>query len=432
MFCGELPAERHRALHIGLLHSQSNGLVEVAAGTRRDGTLHFDTRARADHFLPAGATGTPGWLEALLALAATHADRGEELFVAPAVRSHARGEKHAVVHPRVLWVDIDHPGQLHHLWALLAESPATYSSRAAVGARTPTGCSTSRSQPPSRTSPRACGQTRSSARMVGSSTASASTDRSAERRRSGAPRSQPAQAPERFGERPPPPAPPGSSRPTSSSPPTRSSSSWAISPTRRQQAARNDIGGESSTGTRTSGSARPNTSSNSPGSRYRAAGWSSCPAPWHEDQHPSCSAGTDSTRGWKCHASGCGAGGAIYDLASVLLGAARGAESPAASSSNAPAPTSPTSSANSPNTKQPTRREPRCSRSPLTPRSRSRSCARHREYPPGAAVLKTRLHRREITLRELLEHPPAELQRQMTWEVLLGPRPGSCWHGCAR
>jgi hypothetical protein len=37
----------------------------------------------------------------------------------------------------------------------------------------------------------------------------------------------------------------------------------------------------------------------------------------------------------------------------------------------------------------------------------------------AAAVLKTRLHRREITLREILEHPPEELERQMTWEVLL-------------
>ena len=123
MFCGELPAERHRALHIGLLHSQSNGLVELAAGTRRDGTLHIHTRARADHFLPGGGTGAPGWLEALLALAAIHADRGEELFIAPAVRSQARGEKHAVAHTRALWVDIDQPGQLHRLWALLAERP---------------------------------------------------------------------------------------------------------------------------------------------------------------------------------------------------------------------------------------------------------------------------------------------------------------------
>ena len=37
----------------------------------------------------------------------------------------------------------------------------------------------------------------------------------------------------------------------------------------------------------------------------------------------------------------------------------------------------------------------------------------------AAATLKTRLHRREISLREILEDPPQELERQMTWEVLL-------------
>ena len=43
------------------------------------------------------------------------------------------------------------------------------------------------------------------------------------------------------------------------------------------------------------------------------------PAP-HEDRIPSCSVGTDASQGWRCHAGGCGARGAIYDLASVLLG----------------------------------------------------------------------------------------------------------------
>ena len=37
----------------------------------------------------------------------------------------------------------------------------------------------------------------------------------------------------------------------------------------------------------------------------------------------------------------------------------------------------------------------------------------------AAAALKTRLRRREITLREILANPPEELERQMTWEVLL-------------
>jgi len=122
-FGGELAAERHRALHLGLLHARSDGLVELAAGTRRDGTLQMYTRARTDHFLPGGATRHERWLEALLALAATHADRGDELFIAPAVRSHPRGDKHAVAHTRALWVDIDQPGQLHHLWAFLAAKP---------------------------------------------------------------------------------------------------------------------------------------------------------------------------------------------------------------------------------------------------------------------------------------------------------------------
>lgn len=37
----------------------------------------------------------------------------------------------------------------------------------------------------------------------------------------------------------------------------------------------------------------------------------------------------------------------------------------------------------------------------------------------ATATLKTRLRHREITLREILENPPTELQRHMTWEVLL-------------
>ena len=49
-----------------------------------------------------------------------------------------------------------------------------------------------------------------------------------------------------------------------------------------------------------------------------------CPA--HDDRHPSCSVGIDSTQGWKCHSASCGAGGAIYDLASVLLGGPYGRE----------------------------------------------------------------------------------------------------------
>ena len=100
-FAGELPPERHRSLQLGMLHSQTSGLVELAAGSRRDGRLHITTRRRTDHFLPGGAAGGgEGWLDPLLELAGRHAERGEEVFVAPATRSAARGEKQAVSETR--------------------------------------------------------------------------------------------------------------------------------------------------------------------------------------------------------------------------------------------------------------------------------------------------------------------------------------------
>ena len=102
MFSGDLPPERHRALQLGLLHADSEGLIELAAGIRRNGRLQITTRKRADHFLPGGAAREPRWMAALLALAARHADRGEEVFIAPAVRAAPRGEKHAVAHTRAL------------------------------------------------------------------------------------------------------------------------------------------------------------------------------------------------------------------------------------------------------------------------------------------------------------------------------------------
>ena len=123
VFSGDLVPGRHRALQLGLLHADSDGLVELAAGARRDGNLQISTRSRPDHFLPGGNTRQDSWLQALLALAQTHVNRGEEVFLAPAVRTQPRGDRHAVSHTRALWVDVDQPGQLQHLWAFLAERP---------------------------------------------------------------------------------------------------------------------------------------------------------------------------------------------------------------------------------------------------------------------------------------------------------------------
>ena len=48
VFSGELPATRHRALQLGMLHAQSDGLVELSAGTRPpDGRLEISRRKRA-------------------------------------------------------------------------------------------------------------------------------------------------------------------------------------------------------------------------------------------------------------------------------------------------------------------------------------------------------------------------------------------------
>ena len=52
----------------------------------------------------------------------------------------------------------------------------------------------------------------------------------------------------------------------------------------------------------------------------------SCPSPGHVDRHPSCSVGAEASQGWCCHSGDCGARGAIYDLASVLLGGPWGRE----------------------------------------------------------------------------------------------------------
>jgi hypothetical protein len=123
VFSGPLAPERHRALQLGVLHERSGGLVELAAGVRRDGRLQITTRRRPDHFLPGGGGGGGEWLRALLELAARHAERGEEVFVAPAVRTAARGDKHAVSETRFLWVDVDEPEGLPALWALIAERP---------------------------------------------------------------------------------------------------------------------------------------------------------------------------------------------------------------------------------------------------------------------------------------------------------------------
>ncbi len=135
VFTGELAPWRHRALQLGLLHGDSDGFVELTPGVRApDGRLDLDRRRRAEHYLPRGASGREEWIARLLEHAeqiahgafATRRFDGhlrEEAFVGVAPRMRRRGNKEAVALTRFLWVDVDRPGQLPALWAFLAQRP---------------------------------------------------------------------------------------------------------------------------------------------------------------------------------------------------------------------------------------------------------------------------------------------------------------------
>jgi hypothetical protein len=316
-FAGALGPERHRALQLGVLHEQSGGLVELAAGARRDGRLQITTRRRPDHFLPGGRVGEVGWMERLLALAARHADAGEEVFVAPAVRTAARGDKHAVSETRFLWVDVDEPDGLPALWAFLAERPchllvesssghahAYWKLEEPLSATRVIGSTGELVEPIERAHLRlihhlgigpdgkpnvadpACAERSRVLRLAGSVNGKTGTYA----RILEADLALPAYPIRHLvGDLP---------DPVEYLPARRSTPTTNADPYKRI--------GPREYFERLAGIVVPRD------------GLVHCPA--HEDRVPSCSVGTDASQGWRCHAGGCGARGAIYDLASVLLG----------------------------------------------------------------------------------------------------------------
>jgi hypothetical protein len=326
VFSGPLAPERHRALQLGVLHELTDGLVELAAGARRDERLQITTRRRADHFLPGGRAGGGEWLRARLALAARHAERGEEVFVAPAVREAPRGEKHAVNEARVLWVDIDQPGRLHALWAFLAERPChlLIESGGSGGAHAywklaeplpatrvieATGelvepierahlqlihhLGVGDDGKPNVADP-ACAERSRVMRLAGTingKTGAHARILEADLQLPGYPIAQ------LIGHLPDP--------------------ARAVPPRPRQR------GGNSDPYKRIS---PPEYFERLAGVIVPRDGLVCCPAVGHQDRHASCSVGVDASQGWRCHAGGCGARGAIYDLASVLLGGPWGGE----------------------------------------------------------------------------------------------------------
>ncbi len=125
-FEGALPAWRHRSIHLGMLHHQTRGYVEVAYGKRPPGgKTDFDSRMRADSFRLGGGTGRRDWhADALRYIARRARVPRQEIAVVPSVRLRKNGSKDAVGHTHWLWIDIDTPAALPLLEAFLVERPA--------------------------------------------------------------------------------------------------------------------------------------------------------------------------------------------------------------------------------------------------------------------------------------------------------------------
>jgi hypothetical protein len=339
LFTGALAPERHRAIQLGLLHADSAELVELTPGTRGlDGRLALDRRRRAEHYLPGGASGRRDWLQALL----EHAERilcggyatrraigdpREEAFVGVAPRTRARGDKHAVAHTRLLWVDVDLPGRLPALWALLAERPchlliesggsggahAYWKLAAPLPASGPHPVMGDVTEPieqahlrlihrlgvdehgrPEVADP-ACKERSRVMRLAG--TVNYKTGQYA--RIVEADLHLPAYRIEDLVGDLPDPQPPTITR-------------RAPGANRRDDPYKRI--------------APPEYFARLAGITVPARGLVSCPAKGHEDRHPSCSVGSEPGSGWCCHSGSCGARGAIYDLASVLDGGPWGRE----------------------------------------------------------------------------------------------------------
>ena len=327
VFTGPLAPERHRALQLGILHQHTAGLVELAAGVRRDGRLHITTRRRADHFLPGGQVGRAGWLRALLALAARHADRGEEVFVAPAARAAARGDKHAVGETRFLWVDVDHPDQLPALWALLAERPChlLVSSGGSGGVHAYWKLDQPLPATPHDRDDRRARRADRARAPAADPPPRHGRRRQAERRRPGVRGALAGDAPRRHGQR--------QDRRARQDPRSRPRAARVPDRAARRRPARSHPAGRGPrprhrrrAPIRTSGSARASTSSGSPASSSRGTGSCAARPPATRTATRRARSAPTPSQGWRCHAGGCGARGAIYDLASVVLGGPWGPE----------------------------------------------------------------------------------------------------------
>ncbi len=326
VFEGSLPAVRHRSLHLGLLHADTRELVELTPGTRyADGHLAVDRRRHVEHYLPGGAAGDPHWLRRLL----HHADEilegqapvatGEEVFVGVAPRVRATGDRESVTGTFWLWIDIDRPDRLDALWSFLVERPCHLLIASGGSGGVHAYWKLTELLP---------------ARWTGPDGAVSEPIERAHRRIIHAlgvdAEGRPYVADPRCSER--------SRVMRLAGTVNYKSGAWArvldadlaLASYRIDELVGDLADGPDTPLERT---ARRSSSSDPykriPPPEYfkRLAGINvprgglvSCPVPHHLDQHPSCKVATHAEQGWCCHSASCGARGAIYDLASVLIG----------------------------------------------------------------------------------------------------------------
>jgi hypothetical protein len=98
-----LSGDEQASLWARALHRGCPGLVEVVAGRRQaDGSLRMRSRHRQENYPDAGDT------DALVRLVRRHREDGLEVFCTPLTRGHARpGRAGAILPAAICWVDID-------------------------------------------------------------------------------------------------------------------------------------------------------------------------------------------------------------------------------------------------------------------------------------------------------------------------------------
>lgn len=115
-----VPASRHRAIHLGWLHHNSDGFVEIASGHRPPGgKTRFTSRKHPGSYLPGGLAGGPDWQTPILELIDRQTRAGMEAAVAPAVRVTPAANAANVTHTSWLWIDVDGTEHLDKLRELL-------------------------------------------------------------------------------------------------------------------------------------------------------------------------------------------------------------------------------------------------------------------------------------------------------------------------